>query len=87
MKKKVLILGSGGREHAMAWKFANDDNVSKVYCAPGNGGTSKIAENITINLANLQEVLRLAKEKKIDLTVTKSQEYKISQGNKNFRDT
>jgi len=69
MKKKVLILGSGGREHAMAWKFANDDNVSKVYCAPGNGGTSKIAENITINLANLQEVLRLAKEKKIDLTV------------------
>jgi len=69
MKKKVLILGSGGREHALAWVFVNDDNVSKVYCAPGNGGTSKIAENITINLANLQEVLRLAQEKNIDLTV------------------
>ena len=69
MKKKVLILGSGGREHAMAWAFANDDNVSKVYCAPGNGGTSKIAENITINLANRQEILRLAQENKIDLTV------------------
>ncbi|MBC8256977.1 MAG: phosphoribosylamine--glycine ligase [Candidatus Marinimicrobia bacterium] len=69
MKKKVLILGSGGREHALAWSFANDDNVSNVYCAPGNGGTAEIAENIAINLANLQEILRLAQEKKIDLTV------------------
>ena len=69
MKKKVLVLGSGGREHALVWAFAKDDNVSKVYCAPGNGGTSEIAENITVNLANLQEVLRLAQEKKIDFTV------------------
>ncbi|SVB11444.1 uncharacterized protein METZ01_LOCUS164298, partial [marine metagenome] len=45
MKKKVLILGSGGREHALAWAFAMDDNVSEVYCAPGNGGTAEIAEN------------------------------------------
>ena len=69
MKKKVLVLGSGGREHALVWAFAKDDNVSKVYCAPGNGGTGEIAENITVNLANLQEVLRLAQEKNIDLTV------------------
>lgn len=69
MKKKVLILGSGGREHALAWTFARDDNVSEVYCAPGNGGTAEIAENIKINLVNLQEVLRLAQEKNIDLTV------------------
>ena len=69
MKKNVLILGSGGREHALAWAFAKDDNVEKVYCAPGNGGTNEIAENITVNLVNQQEVLRLAKEKKIDLTV------------------
>ena len=68
-KKNVLILGSGGREHALAWAFAKDDNVDKVYCAPGNGGTSEIAENITVNLINHQEVLRLAKEKIIDLTV------------------
>ena len=69
MKKKVLVLGSGGREHALVWAFAKDDNVSKVYCAPGNGGTGEIAENITVNLANMQEVLRLAQEKKIDFTV------------------
>ena len=62
MKKNVLILGSGGREHAFAWAFAKDDNVGQVYCAPGNGGTSEIAENITVNLVNQQEVLRLAKE-------------------------
>ena len=69
LKMNVLILGSGGREHALAWAFAKDDNVEKVYCAPGNGGTSEVAENITVNLINKQEVLRLAKEKKIDLTV------------------
>ena len=69
MKKNVLVLGSGGREHALAWAFAKDDNVGQVYCAPGNGGTSEIAENITVNLVNQQEVFRLAKEKKIDLTV------------------
>ena len=69
MKKNVLILGSGGREHALAWAFKKDDNVDKVYCAPGNGGTNKIAENITINLINKQQVFRLAKEKNIDLTV------------------
>jgi len=69
MKKKVLVLGSGGREHALVWAFAKDENVGEIYCAPGNGGTDDIAENIMVNLANLQEVLRLAQEKKIDLTV------------------
>ena len=45
MKKNVLILGSGGREYAMAWKLSNDKNVNKVYCIPGNAGTSKIGIN------------------------------------------
>ena len=65
MKKNVLVLGSGGREHALAWAFVQDNNVSKVYCAPGNGGTNEIAENITVNLINQQEVIRLVKEKNI----------------------
>jgi len=69
LKKSVLILGSGGREHALAWAFSKDKNVDKIYCAPGNGGTVEIAENIIINLVNHQEVLRIAHEKKIDLTV------------------
>ena len=69
MKKKVLILGSGGREHALAWSMVNDKAVEKVYCAPGNGGTESIAENIVVNLANHQEVIRLVHEKEIDLTI------------------
>ena len=69
MKKNVLVLGSGGREHAMAWSFKNDDYVKKVYCAPGNGGTAQIAENIALNLSNHQEIIRIVKENNIDLTV------------------
>ena len=69
MKKNILILGSGGREHALAWSFVNDSQIGKVYCAPGNGGTSKIAENINLNLSNHLEVLRIAQENKIDMTV------------------
>jgi phosphoribosylamine--glycine ligase len=65
----VLILGAGGREHAMAWAFSKDKNVGKIYCAPGNGGTQDIAENIIVNLVNHQEILRIALEKDIDLTV------------------
>jgi len=65
----VLILGSGGREHALAWSFSNDKNVDKVFCAPGNGGTEEIAENIIVNLANHQEILRIAHDNNIALTI------------------
>ena len=46
--KKVLVLGSGGREHAFVYKFCNDPLVSEVFCSPGNGGTDLIAENISV---------------------------------------
>jgi len=51
---RILILGSGGREHAFAWSLSNDSNVSKVYCSPGNGGTADIAENINLDINNHQ---------------------------------
>jgi len=69
LKKNVLVLGSGGREHALVWCLLKDDNVANVYCAPGNGGTAQIAENISLNLSNQQEVVRIAREKNINLTV------------------
>ena len=69
MKKNVLVLGAGGREHAMVWSLLNDDKVKNVYCAPGNGGTSQIVENIPVNLSNIQEIVRIVRDKKIDLTV------------------
>ena len=52
MKKNILILGSGGREYAFAWKLYQDKNVEKVFCAPGNAGTSKIAANVSLSLDN-----------------------------------
>ena len=66
---KILVIGSGGREHALCWKIAKSQNVKKIYCAPGNGGTSKVAENISINADDIDKLVDFAVEKKIDLTV------------------
>lgn len=66
---KVLIVGSGGREHTLAWSCSRSDLKPKVYCAPGNGGTARIAENINISADNLGELKEFVKQEKIDLTV------------------
>lgn len=66
---KVLVLGSGGREHALCWKIAKSPKVSKVYCAPGNGGIKEIAENVDISLEDMDGLLDFAIREKIDLTV------------------
>jgi len=66
---KVLVIGSGGREHALTWKIKQSPLVRKIYCAPGNGGMEQIAECVTIEPTDIQALLKFAKEKKIDLTV------------------
>ena len=66
---RVLILGSGGREHALAWKIAQSPKVNKIYCAPGNAGTASVAENIDISPDNIQALLNFALIKGIGLTV------------------
>ena len=66
---RVLILGSGGREHALAWKIAQSPKVNKIYCAPGNAGTASVAENIDISPDNIQALLNFAMIKGIGLTV------------------
>ena len=66
---KVLIVGSGGREHCLAWKISQSDLVDKIYCAPGNGGTSLIAENINIRAVDIDSLLEFAIDKEIDLTI------------------
>ncbi len=67
---KVLVVGSGGREHAICWKIAKSDKVEKIYCAPGNAG---IAWDCRIMLILVQwifdKLVSFAKDKKIDLTV------------------
>lgn len=66
---KVLIVGSGGREHAIAWKVAQSPKVDKLYCAPGNAGISQVAECVPIGAMEFQKLVAFAKEKEIDLTV------------------
>lgn len=66
---KVLIIGKGGREHALAWKTSKSPLVNKVYVAPGNPGTSKFCENINIKDNDIEALVAFAKKEKIDLTI------------------
>ena len=68
---KILVIGSGGREHALVWKIAQDERVSKIYAAPGNGGTAceEKCENINIKASDIKSLINFAKENNIDLTV------------------
>src|SRR3972149_1275082 len=69
MAAKVLIVGSGGREHALAWKLNQSSQVGKVFVAPGNGGTRDIAENTEIETTDVKRLVRFAEKNSIDLTV------------------
>ncbi len=66
---KVLILGSGGREHALAWAVKRSPRVTEVVCAPGNGGMAQIARCVPVDLKNLAAMIRLAEAEKPDLTI------------------
>jgi phosphoribosylamine--glycine ligase len=66
---KVLVIGGGGREHALAWKIAQSPLVTNLYCAPGNPGTAALAENLPIAVDQLDKLLAFAFENRIDLTV------------------
>jgi phosphoribosylamine---glycine ligase len=66
---KILVIGSGGREHALAWKLKQSPGVDQMWCAPGNAGTASIAENVAIKASDLQALVRFAKENHVDLTV------------------
>lgn len=66
---KVLVIGSGGREHAIIWKLAQSPKIDKLYCAPGNGGIAELAECVPIKATDIDGVVRFAVDKDIDLTV------------------
>ena len=57
---KVMVVGSGGREHTLVWKVNQSSLVDKIYCAPGNAGTSYIAENLSISATNINGLLDFA---------------------------
>ena len=66
---KVLVIGQGGREHALVWKLSQSPRVETVYCAPGNAGTAIDGENVDIRATDIDRLLAFATDKKIDLTV------------------
>jgi len=66
---KILVIGGGGREHALVWKIAQSPLVTKLYCAPGNPGTTALAENLPIAVDQLDKLLAFAFDRNIDLTV------------------
>ena len=66
---KILVIGSGGREHALVWKLSQSPLVKKVYCAPGNAGTLEDGENLAIAADDVTRLVRFARENAIDLTV------------------
>ncbi|MDH3391791.1 MAG: phosphoribosylamine--glycine ligase [Desulfobulbaceae bacterium] len=66
---KVLVIGSGGREHSLVWKLHQSPRVSKIYCAPGNAGISELAECAAISATDVKGLVSFAKKQKIDLTV------------------
>jgi phosphoribosylamine--glycine ligase len=66
---KILVIGSGGREHALAWKLKQSPGVDQIFCAPGNAGTVQLAENVAIGASDLAPLARFAKQNHVDLTV------------------
>jgi phosphoribosylamine--glycine ligase len=66
---KVMVVGSGGREHALVWKISQSKRVDKIYAAPGNGGMKELAETIDIKASNMIDLADFAEKEKIDLTV------------------
>jgi len=66
---KILVIGGGGREHALVWKLKQSPEVDQMWCAPGNAGTASIAENLAIEASDLHALVRFAKENHVGLTV------------------
>ena len=66
---KILVIGGGGREHALTWKLKQSSGADRIFCAPGNAGTAQLAENVAISVSDVPALVRFAKENRVDLTV------------------
>src|SRR5262245_59721222 len=65
----ILVIGSGGREHALAWKLRQSPHAERIFCAPGNAGTAEVGENVAIRASDMEALVQFARENSIDLTV------------------
>ena len=66
---KILVIGGGGREHALVWKIKQSPLVDKIYCAPGNAGITALAECVNISAEDVDGLLEFAAKNSVDLTV------------------
>ena len=66
---KVLLVGSGGREHAIVWKLKQSPKIDKIYCAPGNAGIAQDAQCVPIGAMEIDKLVSFAKEEGIDFTI------------------
>lgn len=66
---KILLLGSGGREHALAWKMAQSEKLTKLYIAPGNAGTAQLGENLDIKADDFENLGRFCIKAEIDMVI------------------
>ena len=70
----ILVIGSGGREHAIIWKLRQSPQVNKIFCAPGNAGIEQLALCIPLKQTDIKGLMKFAKEENIDLTVVGSEQ-------------
>ena len=66
---KILVIGSGGREHALAWRLSQSPDAEKIVCAPGNAGTEEIGENVAIGVNEFEKLAQFAQQNRVELTV------------------
>ena len=66
---RILVVGSGGREHAIAWRLAQDEASHEIFCAPGNAGTAALAKNIPIGAEDVPSIVKWAEDNRPDLVV------------------
>ena len=71
---KILLLGSGGRENALAWKIVQSEKVSKLYVAPGNGGTAKLAENVALSITDFPQIKKFVLDNAVQMVVVGPEE-------------
>ena len=69
---RVLVVGGGGREHAICWKLAQSEKVDELYCAPGNAGIAQVAECVSVGAEDIEGICRFASEEKIDMACHRS---------------
>ena len=83
---RILLLGSGGREHALAWKIAQSAKCSKLFIAPGNAGTGAVGENVAIGVNDFDKLKEFVVEEKVDMVVDGPEDILVNGDYESFKE-